>query len=302
MLTTVLADYPLNSSRGKLTGTAFLLNGVGSVIFFLGLTKLPGVYESFGASPLWAGRYALLTAAGIGVITAIVLFGLKPGLPDHVEKRVPLMQLLKVGIAAARKPRIALCYIGAFAARADMVIITIFMGLWVAQSASAAGLSASESTAGVGMVVGITQASALAWAPVIGWIGDRIDRVSVIAISFLLAAVGYGWFATQEDPTSGAAIPSLILLGCGQTSVALATTLLLGQEAPEQYRGSVFGLQNLCGGFGILAISFGGGILYDRVAPTAPFLAVAIANCVILLLALWLKLFERTAVPNDASR
>ena len=58
MLSTIIADYPDESSRGKLTGIAFFLNGVGSVIFFLGLTKLPLVFERGGADQLWSGRYA----------------------------------------------------------------------------------------------------------------------------------------------------------------------------------------------------------------------------------------------------
>jgi MFS family permease len=293
MLVTVLADYPDERSRGKLTGFAFFLNGVGSVVFFLGLTKLPLYFAGQGVSPLWAGRYSFLIAAGIAVVTALVLVGLKPGPPAAVPERRPLARLLSEGIAAARSPRIALCYFGAFAARADMVIITLFVTLWVAQSATSAGLSAAEATARAGMVVGVTQFTAVFWSPVFGWLGDRLDRVTVVVVGFLLAVIGYGWIGSIDDPAATTAIPALIALGVGQASTALASTLLLGQEAPEQIRGSVFGVQSLCGGLGILAISAGGGRLFDQVGPWAPFIAVAVANAMVVLWALALKQSEQ---------
>ena len=293
MLVTVLADYPDERSRGKLTGFAFFLNGVGSVVFFLGLTKLPLYFEGQGVSPLWAGRYSFLIAAGIAVVTALVLVRLKPGPPAAVPERRPLARLLSEGIAAARSPRIALCYFGAFAARADMVIITLFVTLWVAQSATLAGLSAAEATARAGMVVGVTQFTAVFWSPVFGWLGDRLDRVTVVVVGFLLAVIGYGWIGSINDPAATTAIPALIALGVGQASTALASTLLLGQEAPEQIRGSVFGVQSLCGGLGILAISAGGGRLFDQVGPWAPFIAVAVANAMVVLWALALQQSER---------
>lgn len=293
MLSTIIGDYPENSSRGKLTGIAFFLNGVGSVIFFLGLTKLPLIFEQAGASQLWSGRYAYLCVGAICVVSGLVMLGLKPGRPDATAARVPLARLIADGVnAAIRSPRIALCYGSAFAARADMAIITIFITLWVAQSAATAGMTAPEATAKAGMVVGIAQGAALVWAPVFGVIGDRLNRITVLIVGFLLAVLGYGWVALLDDPASRAAIPALVLLGVGQSSTVLSSTLLLGQEAPAHIRGSVFGLQSFFGALGILAISAGGGRLYDDIGPHAPFAAMAAANGAILLWGIALRTLE----------
>lgn len=295
MLSTILADYPDELSRGKLTGLSFFLNGAGSVIFFLGLTKLPRLFETQGAEPIWAGRYAYLTAAAIGLAATLVLLGLKPGRPDGVAARVPMRQLVAEGLAAGRQARIGLCYAGAFAARADMVVITLFITLWVVQSGSTEGLSASQATARAGMVVGIAQGSALVWAPVFGWIGDRLDRVTVMVIGFALAVIGYAWIGVIDDPTALSSIPALVLLGVGQSSTVLASTLLLGQEAPAHLRGSVFGMQSFFGAVGILAISAGGGWLFDAVGPHAPFAAMAVGNGVVLAWSLAVRAGERRA-------
>jgi MFS family permease len=138
--------------------------------------------------------------------------------------------------------------------------------------------------------------SALLWSPIFGWIGDRVDRVTYMIIGFLIAAIGYGWVGTIDDPTATTAIPALIMLGLGQTSVALATTLLLGQEAPPEIRGSVFGLQSFCGAVGILTISAAGGRLFDAVGPWAPFAVMGVVNGVVCLWAIALRSFEPKAV------
>jgi MFS family permease len=298
MLSTIIGDYPDEASRGRLTGLSFFLNGLGSVAFFLGMTKLPLLFEHNGANQLWAGRYAFLVVAGIALLAALVMLGLKPGRPGAVASRAPLLRLAADGLAAARTPRIALCYGSAFAARADMVIITLFITLWVAQSGATVGLSAPQAAARAGMVVGIVQGAALLWAPIFGFIGDRFDRLGILVVGFLLGAVGYGWVGLIDNPSAATSIPALVLLGIGQSSTVLASTLLLGQEAPAQIRGSVFGLQSFCGALGILAISAGGGRLFDAVGPHAPFAAMAVANGVIMVWAMYVRRVERRPPQN----
>lgn len=294
MLSTIIADYPDDGSRGKLTGIAFFLNGIGAVLFFVGLTRLPQMFEARGSSELLAGHYAFLVVTAIALLAGLVMLGLKPGRPDSAAARTPLLRLLAEGVtAAARAPRIALCYGSAFAARADMAIITLFITLWVTQAVADTSLSATQAAAKAGQVVGIVQGASLLWSPVFGFIADRMNRITVLIVGFLMAAIGYGWVAVIEDPTAPAAIPALLVLGIGQGSAILASTLLLSQEAPAHIRGSVFGLQSFCGALGIMAISAGGGRLFDSVGPSAPFVAVAVANGLVCLWAVALRAVER---------
>lgn len=289
LLSAVGADYPAEESRGKFTGLSFLLNGVGAVIFFMLLTKLPEIYAGNGASELWAGRYAYLTVAGIALIASMVMFGLKPGRPDSVKankKHVPVSTLMAEGFKAGRNPRIAVSYLSSLAARADMAIITLFLILWVQNASVGAGMSAAQAAAKAGMTVGIAQAIGIFWAPLFGVIADRIDRLSLLIFGFSLAAIGYFWIGTQADILSTAAIPALLCMGIGQSSTILAANVILGQEAPADIRGSAFGMQAVFGAIGILLLSSIGGRLYDTFGPHAPFYTIAGANGLVALVGL----------------
>lgn len=294
MLATVLADYPSEPSRGKLTGIAFLLNGVGSVCFFVFLTRLPQVYSSAGASEVRAGQYAYFTVAAIALLAAIVMLGLRRGQPIAAPRNEGLRAIVRRGVQAGRRPRIALAYGSAFAARADMALITLFLALWTTQAAIRSGATAAEATMRVGMTVGIAQGTAVLWAPIFGWLGDRIDRLTLLLLGFALAVTGYAWIGLTSQIVAPSAIPALVMLGIGQSSTILASSVLLGQEAPAESRGAVFGVQSFVGGIGILAISAVGGVAFDGLGPQSPFLLMAAVNLLIVLWAMGLKLAERS--------
>lgn len=283
MLATVLADYPAERSRGTLIGFSFLLNGLGSVFFFVVLSRLPTLYANQGASELWSGRLSYLSVAAIALVTAFLMLGLKPGRPTKTTAKPPIFKLLIEGLRAARNPRIALAYGSAFAARADLAMVTLFLSLWVVQQGNASGMTAVQAAAAGGLAIGVSQGVATLFAPVLGVLSDRLNRVTVMIIAFGIATVGYGWIAVTDDfLTLGLLnLPALALLGMGLSGAILASTLLLGQEAPAEIRGSIFGLQAFCGALGILVISAGGGWLFDNIGPWAPFAAMAAANGVI---------------------
>ncbi len=269
------------------------MNGIGAVAFFVGLARLPEILVDAGVDEVWAARYAYFTAAGIAVIAAIVMLGLKPGRPPGVTGREPIAKLMREGVGEARRPRIALSYLSAFAARADMAILSLFLVLWGVQAATAVGMSPAEATARAsGQVVGTALAASLIWAPIFGWIGDRIDRLTLLVVAFVIGTVGYGWLASLDDILSLSAIPALVCVGMGLGSCQLASTVLLAQEAKTALRGSVFGTQAFFGALGILAMSAGGGRLFDAIGPQAPFAAVAAANGAVLLFAVIVRIRE----------
>ncbi len=294
MLATVLADYPTDKDRGKLTGISFFLNAVGALLFFVVLSRLPQIYQSAGLSEDWAGRASYLTAASICAVSAVVMFGLKPGRPDQVSERLPLATLVRQGLAAGRRPRIALAYAASFAARADLVIVALFLALWVQNAAIADGYTAAEAAARQGALFGIVQGCAMLWAPFFGWLADKIDRVTLVILAIALSVVGYGWMGLIPDPTQPAAFGAGALLGIGQASGILASQVLIGQEAPGPIRGAVIGMVGFFGALGILAISKVGGWAYDAWMPGAPFVIMALANLALLVFAAYVRL----AVPR----
>jgi MFS family permease len=283
MLATVLADYPVDADRGKLTGISFTLNALGALLFLVLLVNMPQWYRDSGLSELDAGRAAYLTVAAVCLVSAVVMWGLKPGRPEQVTERLPLMTLLRQGLAAGRQPRISLAYAASFAARADLVIVALFLALWVQSAAIADGATPTEAAKMQGALFGIVQGCALLWAPFFGWLADKIDRVTLVII---------------PDPALGGAVyGAAAMLGIGQASGILASQVLVAQEAPGAIRGAVIGMVGFFGALGILAISKLGGIAYDDWRPGAPFIIMAAANLVLLVYALWVR-----RQPRQSSR
>ena len=137
MLAAVAADYAHEDSRGKLTGFSFLLNGIGAVLFFVVLSQLPGVFAAQGADPLRAGRYAYWTRRGRRAAGgAASCWGSSPAGRSRSGTGRRSRCSCGDGVRAARNPRIALSYLGAFAARADMAVISLFLTLWIVQAAT----------------------------------------------------------------------------------------------------------------------------------------------------------------------
>ena len=77
-----------------------------------------------------------------------------------------------------------------------------------------------------------------------------------------------------------------VLVGMGEMSANLASLTLIGSEAPVKGRGAVIGLFSLFGAIGILLVAKVGGTLSASFGPVAPFVLVAGANVVILVLCL----------------
>jgi MFS family permease len=77
-------------------------------------------------------------------------------------------------------------------------------------------------------------------------------------------------------------IPAAMLLGIGEISVLIAAGALLGEEAPLRIRGAVIGVFGLLGGVGILFATYIGGLVFDNIGRTAPFVMMGLLNFMLL--------------------
>jgi MFS family permease len=136
------------------------------------------------------------------------------------------------------------------------------------------------------MMYGLLQFAALLWAPVMGIISDRVNRITSLAIALMLASAGYFVMGQVADPFSSALLPAAILLGIGETSVIVGAGTLMGQEATPSIRGAIVGVFGLMGGLGIMLAMAAGGIAFDNIGRTAPFTMMGIMNAVLMLAAL----------------
>ncbi|MDJ0928203.1 MAG: MFS transporter [Gammaproteobacteria bacterium] len=298
MVATVQVDYPAEESRGKLVGFAGMAIGLGSVLIGVLFARLPDIYTGTGRTELEAGQLTMLTMAGYCVLTALLLWpGLVGGRPPAVSGKPSLKSLLIEGMDAARRnPRILLAYGCAFVGRADLVVVGTFYSLWLTQAGIASGLAVDDAARTAGAFFAIVMTAALVWAPIMGWLNDRLDRTVAMALALALAAVGYMSMGLIDDPLGSWMYPAGVLLGIGQMSVTSASQTLIGQESPPEARGAVVGAFSLCGAAGILFVTSIGGRLYDAIAPAAPFVLIGAANGLLCLVAWWISR-RRPAVP-----
>lgn len=283
MIGTVIADYPQELSRGKLIAASGMLNGLGLVVFVSVLGRLPNMFKDSGATAIEAGQYTFWIVASICLFSALILqIGLKGGPAARIKERIPLRHLITAGLSHARNPRIALAYGSAFAARADLVVVGTFVALWGVTAGTAQGISTADALERGTLMFVIAQVAAIIWAPFMGIIIDRVNRVTAQAVAMTLAGSGYLSMALVASPLNMVAWPAFALLGAGQISALFSSQGLIGQEAPETERGSIVGVFGICGAIGILFATVVGGRLFDSIAPAAPFVLMGIANVVLL--------------------
>lgn len=288
MVSALMVDYPAEASRGKLAGATGAAIGLGAILIGVLFLQLPKLYAAGGVDTLWAGRLAMFTMAVLCVVLGIALkFGLKAGVPAHGRPDDTLREQFAQGLIAGREnPRVMLAYLCAFVARADLVVVGTFYTLWLTQAGIEKGMTAGQAAGAAGGFFAMVMTCALLWAPVMGWLNDRLDRVVAMAIAMLLAGIAYVsmWFI--PDPLGVWMWPAGVLLGIGQMSAVTASQTLIGQEAPPAYRGSVVGMFSFSGAAGILFITTAGGRIYDAVGPAAPFLLIGVINTLLFLWAL----------------
>jgi MFS family permease len=290
MLSACIVDYIQERSRGRWVGTTSIFNGLGILAMSFLLSKLPAFYQQGGADALMAGRYAFWTVAGFSLVIASILFvGLyrAPKVDKQSESVIKqTMQGVRLGF---KSPRLAIAYGGAFIGRGDFAVVGTFFSLWLTQEGMARGMSAAEALKIAGPLFGMIQLCALIWAPFMGFITDRMNRMSAVILGLAIAGTGYLLMSQVTDPFSAEIYSAVVILGMGETSVIVSVAALLGQESSTKYRGSIVGVFGGMGGFGILATSFFGGQLFDDVGRTAPFVMMGLLNFVLLAAALLVR-------------
>jgi len=282
MLAAVIADYAMESSRGKLVGICFFLNGIGIALLVVFGGRLPKIIEAMGAEPVWAARCAYWTVAALCFLPfLIVAFGLQPGAPARVEKKEPLLTTLRIGLLAARDPKVLLAYFSAMVSRGDLAVLSTFFLLWITTYGIGQGLSPAEAQAAGTKFFGLAQIVATFWALIVIFFIDRIDRTLALAFAMVLASASYVIIGSIDDPLGSGMYLAAAFMGIGEMSAILASQSLVGQVAGDRGRGAVIGVFSMFGAVGILMSTFVGGILFDSWKPSAPYLIVGIADAVL---------------------
>ncbi len=287
MTATIQNDYPTESSRGRVIGFSSAFNALGIVLATRLVSALPKWLQDAGMEPVAAGRYAYGAAAVMCFVSLLVFrFGLKGGVPEEVRQRPRWWSLIRSGIEQMRNPRILLAYLYTIPARGALVVAGLFLSLWASTAVRAAGGDVAVAQYQVWLPFAVVQIFAVGWSFVFGWILDRVSRVAGVVLSMSMSIVAYGSMYFVETPLDLRMLPLFALLGASMASGMMSSAALVGQEAPPAKRGAVIGLLSLFGSAGIILAATYGGELFSAATPWAPFLLIAGAQAVVLVVAL----------------
>jgi len=291
MLITLMADYVSNPSRGKATGFLGIMNGLGAMTAALFLLKLPAMFKSGGMDAEAAAFATYSTMAAITFAVGIIMFfGLRRGRQQAHVNKTPMLRQLREGIAESKRPIIALAYSSSFVARGNLAVVGTFFTLWASvYGTTELGMTSAEAIKKGGGILAISYGASLLSAPIFGIMADRLNRVTALAISLMVGAVGYGSTYWLDDPFSLPTIISLILIGMAEVGCIITSGVLIAEQAPDRLRGSVVGVFTLTGAVGILVASVVGGYLFDHWLKTGPFVFFGIISALVLLWALLLR-------------
>jgi MFS family permease len=287
----VTNDYPAESSRGKMQGLNGVMSAFGVLFLSLVVAQIPAFLRPRGVDPVTAGRVMFLSAALLCLGSALVLrLGLRPGTGAAPGERRGWAELLASGWRAGRNPRVRLSYACAFTGRGDNALKGTFVALWALLAAPAAGLTVAEALARAGQLIGFMGLVALAWTPLLGYLLDRLNRVTGVALAMGLASAGFLSMTLITSPLDFAMLPAFALLSIGQVSAVIASVTLVGQEAEAAERGSVVAMNGWFGAVGILVAASIGGRLFDSIGPSAPFVMFGMLQLVLAIVAVWVRI------------
>ena len=287
MLTTVLADYVMPESRGKFTGLQAMLNTLGGTVVLLGIKRMPKMFADGGMEIGEAGKITYFVVTGLCVLVAIVVwFGLSRSWKAAEGERKGFMTIVAEGIGEARKPGVALAYLGGFISRSDLVVVGVFLTIWINKAGIESGMNPADATAKVGAVLAVGAFAQLLLGFLLGYIvdlvGRKFSRVDSLALAAVIGIVAYSAMYFVADPLGPRMLVVMAILAVAQIFGIIASQVFIAQQARAEIRGSVIGFFGVCGAFAQIVLAYFGGIMFDKWSPVAPFLLVAGLNVVLL--------------------
>ena len=301
MMVTVIADYSRNSTRGKANGLQGVVATLGAFLPPM-LGALPKLFVDQGYDELAAQQLTFATAGSLGVVGAfIVVIGLAPHIKStSVTARESLLKMLAMGARASREPGIALSYGAAFISRGDLAVTGAFMSLWLVQfgiAEHAMEPSQAMFELAVPRVLAVVS-GALVGSLLMGYISDRVSRVTAVSLASGLAAAVYLSIFFVTDPTAPWVMGLLVIMGIAEISAFVSSQALVGERADANRRGAIIGLFGVAGAVGILIGTAGGGWLFGNIRPSAPFVLFGILNAVVFCWSLVVRRNEQAQAAN----
>lgn len=249
-----------------------------------------GFMMAFGATLVYTVLVQIPQQAGV-VLTMLLMAGigfaggwiakkfLVEVAPQVEPGRAPFRSVIQL---IQQDHGLRLSFLSAFTSRNDMVIIGLFLMTWAIYFADVLGIDHAEAAGRAGVVIGFIGLVVLLTINVWGELIVRMGRVPVMVAGMFLSGAGFAGMGLIVNPLGGWVFLPALLVGVGQAGCLLAPQVVVMDRAPLAMRGSVLGLFNTVGCLGIIFFLQVGGLLFDWLGPSAPFVFTGIANFIIM--------------------
>ena len=225
--------------------------------------NLTGVAEIFSDSvgiPVLTGPFAI---GSMGMLAAALVVGvfLRPDPLLVAREGAPPAEKAKGtswrrAIAVIReRPALAAAVVGQAAAHATMVAVMVMTPLHMEHGG--AGLEI------IGLVISGHVLGMFAFAPIAGWLADRVGRADVMALGGGVLLVSLVLCAAAPEGSSGRIFVGLFLLGLGWSLATIAAATSVADHTPLEVRADVQGTADLIMGVAAAAAGAVSGVVVD---------------------------------------
>ncbi|KAG0228500.1 hypothetical protein BGW42_002124 [Actinomortierella wolfii] len=324
MMTGTLGDISGGRKSGaRLSAMVGMFSGFGALIAALVLINIPSILGNKYNDSAKGVSVSLYSVGGAALGLALIFMftlpnqrrrgGIKAIFRKVDKKELPnVWEMAKYGVLAARDPRIALAYISSFVARADTVLFSSYVTLWVSDYYFRQGFcpdATSEMCRNMAIgdshkLTGMAQGIALAFAPFFGFAAEKLNVSMVISFAGLVGAIGTLPFAfTKTAPAHSSNTAFVLLVGAGQIGVIVTGMVLVnGPFIDPRMRGSVAGVFSFFGSVSIMIMGRLGGYLFDVWMPGAPFVLLGIVHIIIMLFGTYVAFITPRLERQDRER
>ncbi|HWA23946.1 MAG TPA: MFS transporter [Caulobacterales bacterium] len=285
---TMIVDFPANEDRGKFISLMLVVQSIVSatLVGWL-LPHTPAFLVEHGFDHVTALRYSLwgLAALGMVALAIAVPFLRAPPRPAGDAVRKPGFKALiasfrEVLVFSRRDPTFGLVLLISFVIRADFFVTQSFMSVWVMSASKLQGIDTPHALKTVGLVSITLTLSAAASPLLLGFLADRVNRVTMLIGSLIYASLAFASTLLVRDVNGIMIIVVFAGIGVAEMAQTVASESVFGERAPPSLRGSAMGLYVFMGTLSVIVVSYLAGILFDKLGFTAPFLFLAALNLV----------------------
>ncbi|CEI86394.1 hypothetical protein RMCBS344292_00836 [Rhizopus microsporus] len=297
---------------GLVSGCIGIASGLGATFAALCLFMVPAYLSIAYPGGNHGITYSHAIIGGCSMALAVVLFF---AMPKDSYTRPPINHFkaygskLYRGILAAKEPRVALGYASSFFARADEIIISNFLSLWVQKyyiekGMCSIGKTCLYSMASSSTLSGYSQLVALAATPFFSLASEYLPKEWAVFIAGVVGACGCIPFAFSIDPTTKLSLGFVILIACGQYGMIISgMAMVAGKHVDRKDNAAVSACYSFIGAIGIIILSKVGGVLFDKWMKGAPFLLLGIGHALVCIMSIIVYLqqaiIERTRKRNN---